>query len=430
MTQPKTNKKALLTSALSLLLCCTMLIGTTWAWFTDSVTSSGNKIQSGTLQIDLLVKGGNTGKTKYTSVKDGELANKPIFNYELWEPGYTLVTYAKVINKGNLALKYTLNFTSESNIAAAELAEVIDVYYAPSEVSGIDTRAGFNAAVENGDIKKLDTLQNVFAGGEALAVNDNLDPNGKGNFEDYATIVLKMQETAGNEYQDQTIPAFDICLLATQWTYEKDTFNDQYDVNATYPILVSSLADLNNAITAVNNGTAAPGSVIDGNGATVGTLNSTAFRNDVTVQNVTFDGGNGLRSCYAYADVVFENCTFKGNTYGAHFDGGNGSVTFKDCEFYGWNSYAGTLSKVTFENCTFHKSTGGYACVRFYQEGQMTNCTFDDDFQWIDSNKDGITVKIDNATGLTNDKLFLNDSTFTDVHFIVNGVEVTGVGVH
>ena len=55
MTQTKTSKRALLTSALSLLLCCTMLIGTTWAWFTDSVTSAGNKIQSGTLQVDLII---------------------------------------------------------------------------------------------------------------------------------------------------------------------------------------------------------------------------------------------------------------------------------------------------------------------------------------------------------------------------------------
>ena len=136
MTQTKTSKRALLTSALSLLLCCTMLIGTTWAWFTDSVTSAGNKIQSGTLQVDLLVKGGNTDYTKYTSVKTD---HKPIFNYDLWEPGYTLVTNAKVVNNGTLALKYTLKFVSKDDIASQKLAEVIDVFYASSEVSGIDS---------------------------------------------------------------------------------------------------------------------------------------------------------------------------------------------------------------------------------------------------------------------------------------------------
>ena len=230
MTQTKTSKRALLTSALSLLLCCTMLIGTTWAWFTDSVTSAGNKIQSGTLQVDLLVKGGNTDYTKYTSVKTD---HKPIFNYDLWEPGYTLVTNAKVVNNGTLALKYTLKFVSADDIASQKLAEVIDVYYSPSEVT----------VASRDDIASLNylgTLKDVFTQGEAVVMNDNLEPKGKENCEDFATIVLKMKEEAGNEYQNQTISAFDIQLLATQWTYENDTFDNQYDVNATYPIITAS----------------------------------------------------------------------------------------------------------------------------------------------------------------------------------------------
>ena len=231
MTQTKTSKRALLTSALSLLLCCTMLIGTTWAWFTDSVTSAGNKIQSGTLQVDLLVKGGNTDYTKYTSVKTD---HKPIFNYDLWEPGYTLVTNAKVVNNGTLALKYTLKFVSADDIASQKLAEVIDVYYSPSEVT----------VASRDDIASLNylgTLKDVFTQGEAVVMNDHLEPNGEGkNYEDFATIVLKMKEEAGNEYQNQTISTFDIQLLATQWTYENDTFDNQYDVNATYPIITAS----------------------------------------------------------------------------------------------------------------------------------------------------------------------------------------------
>ena len=195
MTQTKTSKRALLTSALSLLLCCTMLIGTTWAWFTDSVTSAGNKIQSGTLQVDLLVKGGNTDYTKYTSVKTD---NKPIFNYDLWEPGYTLVTNAKVVNNGTLALKYTLKFVSEDDIASQKLAEVIDVFYASSEVSGIDSRTALNDKIADKTLKPLGTLKDVFTQGEAVVMNDNLEPKGKENCEDFATIVLKKrkQETS------------------------------------------------------------------------------------------------------------------------------------------------------------------------------------------------------------------------------------------
>ena len=53
MTKTKSTKRALLMSALALLMCVSMLIGSTFAWFTDSVTSAGNKIQAGTLQVDL-----------------------------------------------------------------------------------------------------------------------------------------------------------------------------------------------------------------------------------------------------------------------------------------------------------------------------------------------------------------------------------------
>ena len=49
----KSTKRALLTSIVSLVLCCTMLIGTTFAWFTDTVTSAGNKIQAGNLDVAL-----------------------------------------------------------------------------------------------------------------------------------------------------------------------------------------------------------------------------------------------------------------------------------------------------------------------------------------------------------------------------------------
>ena len=52
MTNRKTTKKALLGSLLALVLCFSMLVGTTFAWFTDSEFINGNKIQAGTLDIE------------------------------------------------------------------------------------------------------------------------------------------------------------------------------------------------------------------------------------------------------------------------------------------------------------------------------------------------------------------------------------------
>ncbi len=107
MTKQKSTKRALLLSALSLLMCVSMLIGSTFAWFTDSVTSAGNKIQAGTLDIQLLMHDGSD----YADISE---SGKPIFgpgsvaqdvNAEtLWEPGKTQVAYLAIKNNGNLDL--------------------------------------------------------------------------------------------------------------------------------------------------------------------------------------------------------------------------------------------------------------------------------------------------------------------------------------
>lgn len=220
----KSTKRALLMSMVSFILCVSMLVGTTYAWFTDSVTSGNNRIVAGSLDVDLLVKGGNTGYTEYTSIENDQ---KAIFNYDLWEPGYTLWTNAKVVNKGTLALKYTLRFHSTADIAAEKLAEVIDVYYAASEVEKPNTREIPTS------LTLLGTLKNVFAQGAGVVMNDYiLAGNESADSTDYATIVLKMKEEAGNEYQGLSISAFDIQLIATQYTYENDSFDNLYDESA------------------------------------------------------------------------------------------------------------------------------------------------------------------------------------------------------
>ena len=69
MTNKKTTKRALMMSVVSLFLCFTMLLGTTYAWFTDSGTSSGNKIMAGTLDIKLFMHTEN-GAVEITNESD------------------------------------------------------------------------------------------------------------------------------------------------------------------------------------------------------------------------------------------------------------------------------------------------------------------------------------------------------------------------
>ena len=98
-----------------------MLIGTTFAWFTDSVTSASNIIKSGNLDVGLEQK--DMSETTYKDAEEGA-----IFDYQLWEPGYTQVKNIKISNKGSLAFKYQLNIYSSVKPATGEanLADVID----------------------------------------------------------------------------------------------------------------------------------------------------------------------------------------------------------------------------------------------------------------------------------------------------------------
>ncbi len=222
MTKTKSTKRALLMSALALLACVSMLVGSTFAWFTDSVTSSGNKIQAGTLKIDLelLNKDGS-----WTSLKGNDT---PIFNYDRWEPGFTDVKILKVENEGTLALKWVASFrTAAAEIG--ELAEAIDVYVKPSatELAYSTDRASVEDWENVGSLDKfIETLSATTYG--------SLTPKGTAGDTAYLGIALKMREEAGNEYQEAFLNPFDIVILATQNTVEEDSFNNQYDKEALY----------------------------------------------------------------------------------------------------------------------------------------------------------------------------------------------------
>ena len=212
------TKRSLLTSCLALLLCFAMLLGTTFAWFTDTVTSSGNKIHSGSLKLDLLVlKEGSTDN--WFSIKN---TSEPIFSYENWEPGYTDVTILKVENLGNLSLKWVAKLASENPLS--ELSEVIDVYVLPGATEYPTDRTtldGWNKTGTLADfINSISTTTYGYLDGGASAT---------------LGIAFKMQEDAGNEYQNLTLGEFDIRIVATQADAEYDDFGNDYDADAEYP---------------------------------------------------------------------------------------------------------------------------------------------------------------------------------------------------
>ena len=122
MTNRRTTKTSLVTSAVALLLCFAMLLGTTFAWFTDSVTSAGNIIQTGTLDVEMYWAEGTEDPSTVTWQDASQGA---IFNYNNWEPGYVEVRHIKIENKGSLALTYKLSIIANGEVS--DLSDVIDV---------------------------------------------------------------------------------------------------------------------------------------------------------------------------------------------------------------------------------------------------------------------------------------------------------------
>ena len=207
MTNRKSTKRALLGSVEAMVLCLAMLVGATFAWFTDTASTGVNKIQAGNLDVQLVDENGNSleGKTlefrKAANAAEGEAV--------LWEPGCTYELPAVYVkNNGKLALKYKVAITGING--SAKLNEVIDWTINDADLSA-------------------DHSLSAGATSEAL------------------TIKGHMKESAGNEYMNESIDGIAITVYATQDTVESDSFHNTYDENATYP--VANVTELKEALT-------------------------------------------------------------------------------------------------------------------------------------------------------------------------------------
>lgn len=193
MKTNKTSKRALLTSVLSIALCLSMLIGTTFAWFTDTASTAVNKIQAGTLKVGLYKNEGCTETAEGQTLKFQTAGNREEI---LWEPGCTYAledVYIK--NEGNLALDYTV------------------------VIAGIGGDTGLN--------KVIDWTMKV-GDRDLTADKAQLVPGASAKL----SISGHMQETAGNEYQGMSIDNIAITVYATQSQYESDSKDNTYDAGA------------------------------------------------------------------------------------------------------------------------------------------------------------------------------------------------------
>ena len=225
MMNKKTAKKSLFMSAISLLLCISMLVGTTFAWFTDSVTSGRNTIQSGNLDVTLDYWDGDSFEPV-----DGDV--KLFDDAALWEPGYTEVAYLKVGNDGSLALKYQLNVNVYSEDPGTNKAG--------EEFKLSDYLVFKVVEIDEVTVGTYDRAAAMAAAGSELGLKSyngeykSLEKNGDA---DYVALVIYMPTTVGNEANhngDAPSIQLGVELVATQFASESDSFDKNYDEFATY----------------------------------------------------------------------------------------------------------------------------------------------------------------------------------------------------
>lgn len=224
----RTTKRALVMSFLAMLMCCAMLIGTTYAWFTDEVTSGKNRIVAGNLDVELKVVDKETGDTVAVN------GNTTLFNdVELWEPGAVAYETFEVANVGDLALKYNmyLNVSEMNDLDGKTLAEVIKVAIIDGELGADTTREGLVAAVK-------DSLKPINVATAQISEHKLL-PEDTEKF----TVVLYWEPTDhDNDYNANNGKTtsdgealhvdFSIVLTATQAVEEPDSFDNTYDADA------------------------------------------------------------------------------------------------------------------------------------------------------------------------------------------------------
>ena len=224
----KNTKRALLTSVLAMAVCLAMLVGSTFAWFTDTATTGINKIQSGNLDVELEYS------KDFAEWKKVDNTTKVFEDSTEWEPGRTEVVYLRVKNAGNLALKYTLGLGNVYESRGKNVAG--DFYYLSNfvKMGAVEATAAFeNRAAAIGAV---DPVADTFkALGEKGVVGATLN---SGAAKTYAMVVY-MPTEVGNEANPKNKDpywaaklSFGVSVNASQATVENDSFDNMYDKKA------------------------------------------------------------------------------------------------------------------------------------------------------------------------------------------------------
>ena len=228
MNNKKATKRALLTSIMALVMCVVMLVGTTFAWFTDTASTGVNKIQAGNLDVKLMYS------TDMQTWKEATDQTKLFDDNALWEPGYTQVVYLKVVNAGNLALKYEAGFSK--NYTSNKGKNVNGDWYR------VDNYLKIGTAEVTTKFANREAVWTAIAATEKTLAKDVMLTDGwitlkAGEESEPFAVAIYMPTSVGNEAnasknRPSKVTGLGIEVRATQATVENDSFGPDYDANA------------------------------------------------------------------------------------------------------------------------------------------------------------------------------------------------------
>ena len=460
MTNNKSTKRALLTSGLAMFVCVAMLIGSTFAWFTDSVTSGRNQIVAGNLDVELYHGDSLTekvdGATNLFTNADGTAIR--------WEPGVIAYENFKVENVGSLALKYqlTMNIAGYNTVKDTELS-LVDVL----KVAILDgTFSGDRTAAQNLEFNW--TLSDFVKDGVLLSKESDK----------YAVVIYWEPGANDNDYNlnngkessdgEPLYVNLGVTLAATQTPYEKDSFDEYYDDGAFYAdTYAGSTEELQTVIESATSGsviglnagtytlpeTIPDGITIVGSGDDTVIDASATYKltgSGTTISNMKIDGGGTTDTLYITGDnVTISNSTLTnagGGTWDCNVDVDTDTdITISGCTITdgfraimitdantayvedcyldgvypinvnasdssiklvvtnttlnGWTSY-GQIASASFDNCNFGKETyyNAYAFLRPYADTTITECEFSSEFTFGAGAVSGKTITFTGCT--------------------------------
>ena len=230
MRERRATKRALLTSIMALVMCVVMLVGTTFAWFTDTATANVNTIKAGNLKLGLEMATAWDGSGNPTAWDDARGKTLSFLRMKgdgtveqnadiLWEPGATYrLPELYVSNAGNLNLKYKVQITGiETNRTPTSTANLNDVIDWTITYGGTPLATGSDEYVLNANEANKDVIK----------------------------ISGTMKTSANNDYQGLSIDGVAVTVYATQMTGEYDSSKNNYDKDAQYPVYAAAAVEVN-----------------------------------------------------------------------------------------------------------------------------------------------------------------------------------------